>query len=414
MIDLKFDTTPLLERNFDSDKRIKINRGGTRSSKTYSICQLLVWWLFTGQISKDRYIMCGYASVVRKTFPALKASAYRDIIEILHQKDLFRFVKEDKSQHTLTYEDRVIEFFSADNQQKVRGRKRSILFCNEANELNYKTEFFQLLVRTTDDVFIDFNPDDINVWINTELEQRRQFDKGDVEVIVSNYTHNTFLDKTTRAEIEYLQKVDPMFWKVFGMGEYGNISGLIFPEVTIIPAVPDDAKLLGIGLDFGFTNDPTAAIELYLQDGEIILNELIYERGLTNADISERFDDLEVSRNDIIIADSAEPKSIAELQKLNWYVEGAVKGADSIKNGIDILKRYKINITAGSVNLEKERKKYKWAQDKNGNSLNKPIDFDNHLWDAARYIATKKLSLNAPSKPKTKSVGSRNKSRTFK
>jgi phage terminase large subunit len=414
MIDLKFDTTPLLEKNFDSDKRIKINRGGTRSSKTYSICQLLVWWLFTGQISKDRYIMVGYASVVRKTFPALKASAYRDIIEILHQKDLFQFVKEDKSQHTLTFENRVIEFFSADNQQKVRGRKRSILFCNEANELNYKTEFFQLLVRTTDDVFLDFNPDDINVWINTELEQRRQFDKGDVEVIVSNFTHNTFLDKTTIAEIEYLQKVDPMFWKVFGMGEYGNITGLIFPEVNIIAAVPDDAKLLGIGLDFGFTNDPSAAIELYLQDGEIILNELIYERGLTNSDISERFTDLGINQSDLIIADSAEPKSIAELQRLGWYIEGAVKGADSIKNGIDILKRYKINITAGSVNLEKERKKYKWAVDKKGNTLNKPIDFDNHLWDAARYIATKKLSLSVPSKPKTRSVGSRNKSRSFK
>lgn len=410
----RFEATPVFERNFDSPKRIKLNRGGTRSSKTYSICQLLVFWLFTGYISKTKRIPTGYASVVRKTFPALRATAYRDIIEILHDCGLFNFVKEDKSEHTLTFGPRVIEFFSADNQQKVRGRKRKILYCNEANELGYKDEFFQLLIRTTDDVFLDFNPDDINSWINVELEQRRQHEKGDVEVIVSSYLDNTFLDQTTIGEIEYLQKTDLIFWKIFGLGEYGNITGLIYPDATIVPEIPAEAKLLGIGLDFGFTNDPTAAIALYISDGELYLDELVYERGLTNTAIGERLETQEVEKYDEIVADSADPKSIAELEILGWTIEGAVKGPDSIVNGIDILKRYKLNITARSTNLERERKRYKWATDKNGNNLNKPVDFDNHGWDAVRYIATKKLSLNAPQKPKTKAVGKRNRSRSYR
>jgi phage terminase large subunit len=400
----QFEVTPVFERNFDSAHRIKINRGGTRSSKTYSICQLLVFWLFTGYIGQNRRIPAGVASVVRKTFPALKATAYRDIIEILHANNLYSLTQENKTEHLITYQGRTLEFFSADDEQKVRGRKRAILYCNEANELHYKQEFFQLLMRTTDDVFLDFNPDDVNIWINTELEQRRKVEKQDVEVIISNYKDNTFLNETTVSEIEYLQKTDPQFWKIFGLGEYGNITGLIF-ETKQVAQIPQNATLVAVGLDFGFTNDPTACIEVYQVGGELWLNELIFETGLTNQDIHERLQELGLNKRTEIIADSAEPKSIEELYRLGWNIQPAQKGPDSIKNGIDILKRYPLNITTRSVNTLRESKSYKWATDKNGNSLNKPIDFNNHAWDAIRYVALNKLSHAITPKRPTKAAG---------
>ena len=285
----------------------------------------------------------------------------------------------------------MVEFIGADDQQKLRGAKRNILYCNEANELRFREEFFQLLMRTEDKVFIDFNPDDENIWINTELEQKRLFEKGDVEVIVSNYKDNTFLPKSLVSEIEYLQNTDPEFWKVYGLGEYGKKYGLIF-SFDVCEKIPESSKLIGYGTDFGYTNDPTATVAVYEQNGELFIKELLYERGLTNSDISNKWAEIGVIKKEDIICDSAEPKSIEELYRLGWNVYGAEKGADSIKNSIDILKRYKLNITSDSVNLIKELRAYKWQEDKTGLSLNKPIDFMNHAVDALRYLALNKLS----------------------
>jgi phage terminase large subunit len=384
-LNLNFDVTPVFEKNFDSKKKIVINRGGTRSSKTYSLAQLFVIFLFT---DTDKSIN----SIVRKTLPALKATAMRDVIEVLHSNDLYQYVTHNKTENFITYNGNMLEFFSVDDEQKVRGRKRKRLWANEANELNFHTEFRQLILRTTGQVYLDFNPDDENVWINTEIEQKRFFDKGDVEIIVSNYLDNTFLDQATIEEIEYLRKTDPQFWKVFGLGEYGKITGLVFEQFKVVEKIPEGAKLTGYGLDFGFTNDPTACLEVYQQDGELWINELIYETGLTNPDISDRLNSLGVKRHEEIIADSAEPKSVQELYNLRWNVKPALKGKDSIRNSIDILKRYPLNVTAKSVNLIKELKRYKWAVDKNGQSLSTPIDSFNHAIDALRYLALNKLA----------------------
>lgn len=390
---LSLECTPVFEKNWNSNKRIVINRGGTRSSKTYSLAQIFVLWLISGKIG-DKVITSGVASIVRKTSPALTATAMRDFEEILHNNDLYKLIQHNKTERTYSFKNRMVEFFSVDDQQKVRGRKRNILWCNEANELSYKEDFYQLNLRTTDKIFLDFNPDDENIWINTELEQKRLFDKGDVDVIVSSYKDNTFLSPDTINEIEYLEETDSEFWQIFGLGEYGKIRGLIFNNWEIIPEVPQGAKRLGGGKDFGFTNDPTALIEVYQQDGYLILNELIYQRGLTNDDIYQKCIELGITRDFEIIADSAEPKSIEELHRLGLNVKAALKGADSIKSSIDILKRYKIKVTASSVNLIKELRSYKWAEDKNGNSLNVPVDFNNHAIDAVRYFALNKLSHN--------------------
>lgn len=381
------EVTPVFTRNRATDKKIVVNRGGTRSSKTYSIAQLCALWLITGECGKGNYIHKGVWSTVRKHQTTLEKTVVRDFEEILQNEDWYGLVSHNKTKKTYSYKGRLVEFFGADDQQKLRGAKRNILYCNEANELEYRQEFFQLLMRTTDKIFIDFNPDDEDIWINTELEQKRTNDKGDVETIVSTYKDNTFLPDSLVDEIEYLQQTDPEFWKIYGLGEYGNITGLIYENVTFIPSIPDNAKFVCYGLDFGFTNDPTAVIEIWKHDKDIYLNEMIYENGLTNEDIANRLKELGVTRQQEVICDSAEPKSIEELYRQGINSKPAKKGADSIKNGIDILKRYKINVTNNSTNLRKEFRSYKWAVDRTGNSTGKPIDKFNHAMDAVRYGA---------------------------
>jgi phage terminase large subunit len=381
------EVTPVFTRNRATDKKIVVNRGGTRSSKTYSIAQLCALWLITGEIGKGNYIHKGVWSTVRKHQTTLDKTVVRDFEEILQNEDWYGLVSHNKTKKTYSYKGRLVEFFGADDQQKLRGAKRNILYCNEANELEYRQEFFQLLMRTTDKIFIDFNPDDEDIWINTELEQKRTNDKGDVETIVSTYKDNTFLPESLVEEIEYLQQTDPEFWKIYGLGEYGNITGLIYENVTFIPAIPDNAKFVCYGLDFGFTNDPTAVIEIWKHDKDIYLNEMIYENGLTNEDIANRLKELGVTRQQEVICDSAEPKSIEELYRQGINSKPAKKGPDSIKNGIDILKRYNINVTNNSTNLRKEFRSYKWAVDRTGNSTGKPCDNFNHAMDAVRYGA---------------------------
>lgn len=394
---MQLDVTPIFTRNYASEKKIKVNRGGTRSSKTRSIAQLSVLWLFTGQISRTRKIMSGVWSTVRKYSTTLDATVIRDFEEELNKQGLYEVVKHNKTKRTYEFAGRMVEFFGADDEKKLRGAKRKILYCNEANELQFKKQFFQLLIRTEEDVFLDFNPDDENVWINTELEQKRFVEMGDVEVIVSTYKDNTFLPESLIREIEYLEKTDPEFWKIYGLGQYGKVFGVIFENYTIVKEIPADAKFIANGGDFGFTNDPTAVLEVYEQNGELWINELIYQRGLTNPDIAKRLTELKVSQRNIIW-DSSEPKSIEELNRLSIRVEGAIKGADSVRNSIDILKRYKLNITSRSVNLLNEIKTYKWITDKNGVTINEPIDYNNHLIDALRYVALNKLRKNGSGK----------------
>ncbi len=391
---MKLEVTPIFTKNRLSNKKIVINRGGTRSSKTYSIAQLSVLWLLTGECGKDNYIYKGVWSTVRKHSTTLDKTVIRDFEEVLENSGFYNDIKKDKTRKTYKYEGRMVEFFGADDQQKLRGAKRDICFCDEANELGYKSEFFQLLMRTSDKFYLSFNPDYENIWINTELELKRKIDKGDVEVIVSTYKDNTFLSKSLIKEIEYLQETDKEFWKIYGLGQYGNIKGLIYENVKSIEKIPNNVKLVSYGLDFGFSSDPTACIGVYKHDNNIYLKEIIYSTELTNNDIHTLLIDSGIGRRDEVICDSAEPKSIQELYNLGINSKPAKKGKDSISNGINILKRFNIYVEDGSTNLLKEFRLYKWATDKNGNSLNKPIDKYNHAMDAIRYVGLIHLSHN--------------------
>lgn len=303
----------------------------------------------------------------------------------------YDYIEINKSSKTYKYGDRVVEFLGIDDPQKARGPRRKILYCNEANELAPE-DFFQLQIRTEYKIFMDFNPDDDQVWIKTDLEDRRALEEGDVEVIVSTYKDNPFLSPIIVKEIERLSKVNPQYHKVYGLGEYGKLEGLVFPNFKIIDGIPNGAKLLGHGMDFGYTNHPTALVSLYWYDGGIILDERIYSTGLTNYDICEQMRILGIGKNEKIIADSAEPKSIAEISLAGYDIEGAEKGPDSVKFGIDLMLSFPMSLTSRSTNLkDKEFRKYTWGKDKQGNNTNIPVDAFNHGIDGARYATIKFL-----------------------
>ena len=263
-MDLNLEITVPYQKAFFSDlrKKILIQRGGTRSSKTHSSLQMLMNWLFTGDIRHGQRIPKGVATVVRKVGTSLKGSVIRDMENMMKGKGIYRLIKHHKTDRTFTYKDRMIEFIGADDEHKLRGPSRQILFCNEGDSLQYKAEFFQLLVRTTDLVIIDFNPSDPYTWINLELEQKRARQKKDVEVIVSTYKDNPTLTKGQIQEIEYLEEVDEDLWLVYGLGQYGNVKGLIYPKAEIIEEIPyDKIEVSGLGMDLGFGSSPSTLID---------------------------------------------------------------------------------------------------------------------------------------------------------
>jgi phage terminase large subunit len=387
---LQIHGSKILKKNLLSDKRIVINRGGTRSTKSYSVSQIAVIWLLTGKIG-NHYDDAGTFSIVRKWFPSLRATTIKDFIDILDATGHAHKVLHNKNEKEFKYGKRVVDYFSVDNETKIRGRKRNHLFIDEANELN-KDEWQQLVFRTSGKIYLALNPSNPNHFIRKELEDIRTKLEGDTEVIVSTYLDNPFLDDNIKKEISLLKDTDPSLWTIYGAGEWGQIEGLVFNNFHITNKI--EGELLGYGLDFGYSNDPTALIEVRRINGELNIKTLIYERGLTNQDISIRFKELEIDKYKSIIADSAEPKSIEELYRDGWRnIEPAKKGKDSILNSIDILRRYKINYLPEDY-IAKEISTYKFKVDKNGVITDTPIDFNNHCIDALRYFALNKLQIS--------------------
>lgn len=392
MIDqkIKLKTSEIFEKNFRSDKRIVVNRGGTRSTKSFSICQIAVLWLLTGRIGKDTFDERGTFSIARKWFPSLRATTIKDFIEILESTGMSEFVEHNKNDKEFRFENRVVDYFSLDDEMKIRGRKRNHLFVDEANEVE-RGEFQQLIFRTIGRVFLALNPSNPNHFIKTEIEDVRRVIQKDVDVVVSSYLDNPFLENSVKKEIELLRNNDPGLWNIYGRGEWSQIENLIFPNVNFVEQIEGD--LLGFALDFGFTNDPSAFLEIRKANGELFVNTLFYERGLTNADIAKKLNELKVDKLKPIVADSAEPKSIEELYRSGFRnIEPAKKGKDSIRASIDILRRYKINTLPGDP-IAKEFQTYKFRVDKNMNQTDDPIDFNNHAIDALRYFALNKLTM---------------------
>ena len=360
----------------NSDKKIVVEQGGTRSGKTYNIILWIIFYYCGKNEGKT-------ITIARKTFPAVRSSVMRDFIDILKAADLYREENHNKSNSEYILNGNLVEFISMDQPQKIRGRKRDLAFLNEANELTFE-DWQQIIFRTNGRIILDYNPSDTFHWIYDKVIPR-----DDVDFFQTTYKDNPFLDDTIIKEIERLKDTDEHYWRVYGLGERGTNRAQVF-QFTTIQQIPQTAKFLSFGLDFGFTNDPSALVGCYQEGDNLYFQELLYSTNLTNQDLAREFSKLEIGRYDEIFGDSSEPKSIEELHRMGWNIKPTQKGADSVNAGIDMLKRYKIHIIGS--NLMKEMENYKWLEDKNGNLLNKPEDKYNHLIDALRYGVYNKLS----------------------
>lgn len=378
-------------------KRIRIVRGGTSASKTFSIIPFLIEYALTKPKQE--------ISVVAETIPHLRRGALRDFLKIMDLIGMYQDNQYNKSSLTYTFNNgSFIEFFSADNPSKLRGARRDVLFINECNNVAWES-YYQLAIRTRKFIYLDYNPV-AEFWVDTELQS-----DPDAEMITLTYKDNEALDNSIIREIEKAkEKAEHSsywanWWRVYGLGQTGILQDAVFDNWSMCTDTPTDAKLIGHGLDFGFTNDPTTLVSVYMQDGELWVDERLYRTNMTNNDIGNYLKSINFNRNDAIVADSAEPKSIRELQLQGFNVQPASKGPDSIVASIDILKRYKINITQGSVNLIKELRSYKWETDRDGKHTGKPVDYLNHAIDALRYLALNKLTNRPQGKYKLINLG---------
>lgn len=374
-----FQTSVIFERNYNTDAEVVVNQGGTSSGKTYSILQVLCLKAIE---QPDQVI-----SVVGQDVPNLKSGALRDMQSIVASSaDIQSWIKGyNASDRIFTFHNgSIMEFKSYQDSQDAKSGKRDYFFLNEANGISFEI-YSELAMRTKKKVYIDYNPN-ARFWVHEKL-----IGKEGTELIISDHRHNPFLPEIIRKKIEALRNEDEELWKVYARGMTGKIEGLIYRNWGTIGTIPHEAQLIGMGMDFGFTNDPTACVMVYRYNGELIIDELLYLKGYTNQDIGQFFTQAGINKNVPIVADSAEPKSIEELRRMGWRIEGANKGKDSILNGIDILKRFRFNVTTRSSNLIKELNAYKWKE-KDGNATNVPIDSFNHGMDALRYLALNKLA----------------------
>ena len=368
-------------------KRIRIVRGGTSASKTFSIIPFLIEYA----LSKPKQEI----SIVAETIPHLRRGALRDFLKIM---DLINMLDESSyNKSTMTYKfsnGSFIEFFSADNPAKLRGARRDVLFINECNNITWES-YYQLAIRTKKFIYLDYNPVS-EFWVDTEL-----LSDADAEMIVLTYKDNEALEPSIIREIEKARDKAATssywanWWNVYGLGQTGSLQGVVFDNWQQVDSIPLDATLVSYAMDFGFTNDPTTLIAVYKSEGKLWIDELLYRTNMTNNDIGNFLKSIEFGRNELI-CDSAEPKSIEELYRQGFNAKPSVKGADSIKIGIDTLKRYELMVTKRSTNLIKELRAYQWETDKEGKLTGKPIDSMNHLLDPLRYVALLKLN-NRPS-----------------
>ena len=380
---------------------LRVVQGGTSGGKTYAIMQLLH---HIGENTKKKRLI----TVATDTTPNLKTGAIRDFKNILQEEGVWDSNSWNATDKIYKYKNAEIEFVAFDKDTKARGGRRDILFVNECNRLAFPI-IDQLLVRTREYAILDYNPV-VEFW----LHDKRLLDEPTTSFTIVNYKDNECLQPNIVARIEQkkpvydasgkLLKGDPAWWKVYGEGNLGVYEGLIFKEGQHWnkKELPGVAELICYGLDFGYSNDPSTLVAVYYCNGEYYLQEIFYETGLNNlyrddmteeekiSTIQYKMEFLGIDKRTPILADAAEPKSIEDIRRLGYKIRAAKKGKDSIKNGIDYIQSLKPNITPDSVNGLKEARTYTWKEDKDGKTINEPVDKYNHFWDAVRYALSEK------------------------
>jgi phage terminase large subunit len=383
-----FKRTTSINKLLKLEKRKKVIQGGTSAGKTFGILPILI-----DRAAKTPRLEI---SVVSETIPHLRRGAIKDFLKVMDWTG--RYVDSNWNRTLLTYKfanGSYIEFFSAEQESKLRGARRNILYINEANNISFEA-YHQLAIRTSGEIWLDFNPT-AEFWAHTEVLK-----DNDSEHIILTYKDNEALPDTIIHDIEQAEvkaitsSYWANWWKVYGLGQIGSLQGVVFDNWQQVASIPTDAKLLGFGMDFGFTNDPTTLIAVYKTNNQLYFDEVLYRTNMTNLDIGNFMKSENIGRPYEIVADSAEPKSIEELRRQGFLITPAKKGADSIKIGIDILKREPFFVTQNSINLIKELRSYVWATDRDGKLTGNPIDHSNHAIDAMRYFALNKLN-NRPS-----------------
>jgi phage terminase large subunit len=384
----KFIYTSALRKIRRMNSRIKVIQGGTSASKTFSILAILI----------DKAIKTPNLeiSIVSESIPHLRRGANKDFLKIM--KETGRFISSHYNKTLLRYEfsnGSYIEFFSADDESRLRGARRNILYMNECNNINYDA-YLQLQIRTDGEIYLDYNPTS-KFWVHTEV-----LGQDDTELLVLTYKDNEALSNEIVKQLEMNREKakTSTYWenwcRVYLDGEVGSVEGTIFTDFEVIDKIPEEARLLGYGLDFGFSQDPAALIALYKYNDDIVADELIYETGLLNSELANRMKQYEVKGE--IYADSAEPKSISELKRFGFQVKPVEKGRDSINYGIQIIQQKHILVTRRSKNLLDEFSKYSWKKNRDGGYDTTPIDSNNHACDALRYISTMKLGVRKENK----------------
>ena len=377
----KFIYTTALRKIRQMESRIKVIQGGTSASKTFSILAVLI----------DKAIKQPglEISVVSESIPHLRRGANKDFLKIM--KETGRFIPSNYNKTLLRYEfsnGSYIEFFSADDESRLRGARRNILYINEANNLNYDA-FLQLQIRTDNDIYLDYNPTS-SFWVHSEV-----LSQPNTELLILTYKDNQALSNEIVKQLEANREKakTSTYWenwcRVYLDGLVGSVEGTIFNDYEVIDKIPEESFLLGYGLDFGYSQDPAALIALYKYNDQIVVDEVVYQTGLLNSELASIMKQNNITEE--VFADSAEPKSIHELKRFGFKVKPVEKGKDSINYGIQILQQKHMLVTRRSKNLLDEFSKYMWKKDKNGGYDTTPIDSYNHACDALRYIAMMKL-----------------------
>lgn len=366
-----------LIKAYNSGYRRIVSMGGTSSSKTYSELQLLYQIAIARHLKKRPVVI----SVVSESLPHLKLGAIRDFEGFLRRKGLYDDSQIDHTNHKYYFGDSFIEFFAADIG-KATGPRRNILLLNEVNNIPLPV-VRELVQRTDETIFYDFNPTE-DFWISEEV-----FTLPSREFILlkSNHLDNDYLSPAIRREIELRADRDPNYRRVHIDVEFGSNEGLIFRDWKLCDAMPATDKRI-IGVDFGFTNDPTVITDVRQNGGEWWADEVIYQTGMHNNDIARVIKSLNLPASIRVVCDSADPKSIDDLKRMGIRAEPCVKGPDSIRNGIDHINSMPLNVTRRSVNAHKELRNYRWRMDKSGKSMNEPVDMWNHFIDSLRYGAS--------------------------
>ena len=364
-----FQITTALKRIISLNKRIRIIQGGTSAGKTISVVQDLI-----DRAQRDK--VPTLTSIVSESFPHLKRGVMRDFLMIMQEHNYYKENNWNKTDYTYTYESgSKIEFFSADQPSKVRGPRRDRLFLNEANNVPYEA-FDQLEVRTKELIYIDYNPTN-EFWVYDQIIGKRD----DYEHITLTYVDNEGLSKEIVASIEQ-RKDNKSWWQVYGLGQLGEVEGKIYKDWAIIDEIPHEARLERYGLDFGYSNDPTSIVAIYRYNGGFILDEITHQKELSNKQIADIFNNQEKA---LVIADSAEPKSIDEIMRYGVNIQGALKGQGSVNQGIQFVQDQRISMTKRSTNVIKAYRNYMWKIDKDGKILNDPDHFLSDAMDSVRY-----------------------------